>query len=522
MFQPAPFSTNVGARVERATQGGLLESDWQLNMEICDMINSNPSINSKDFLRAVKKRLQSSKASHHEIELTIILLETASKNCVGLNSLISKKDFCQDVLYAIVSTKRGKRPCTKDIEDKVLNLIDNIANELEGGAGQTTPIYNPLEICKLRSDLKAKGVVFPSQRGISDAELLKTTHSGPRMESVSSSGVTIQARVPSPVTQELDSLSKDLLEAEDMSKLLSDMLEEFKNSGTSLSPENYEVIFDMLESVKQQQQKIATASENVADETMLISLVSKNEDLLKVMEIADNFLKNEKIVSDEPRYQVNVEPKKSTNDLINFDDSSTIEQPVQNTMQNNGSAHNELLDIFSAPDIQTVPISPQVTTNDLIGDIQGINLNQRQPQPQGFQSHQRLGEVLQQPGYEYPLQQSRLVENRVTTAESMPVPSLSYNNQQSDSMYPVQQNPPVSQYHDSGFQSQVQTFDGWMQNSTFTRQENPQYTRDSPILTDEDSPELQRPVDHQPFGLSKEFTEYTDFMSSQSQKQNFK
>lgn len=91
------------------------------------------------------------------------------------------------------------------------------------------------------------------------------------MESVSSSGVTIPARQPSPVSQELDSLSKDLLEAEDTSKLLSDMLEEFKNSGTSLSPENYEVIFDMLESVKQQQQKIASASENVQDETMLIS-----------------------------------------------------------------------------------------------------------------------------------------------------------------------------------------------------------------------------------------------------------
>ena len=105
------------------------------------MINSYPSSNSKDFLRAVKKRLQSSKATYHEIELTIILLETASKNCQGLNMLISKKDFCQDVLYAVVSTKRGKRPCTKDIEDKVLNLIDNIANELEGGAGQTTPIY---------------------------------------------------------------------------------------------------------------------------------------------------------------------------------------------------------------------------------------------------------------------------------------------------------------------------------------------------------------------------------------------
>ena len=186
-------------------------------------------------------------------------------------------------------------------------------------------------------------------------------------------------------------------------------------------------------------------------------LVSKNEDLLKVMDAADKFLKSEKIVPDSPRYQVvNTEPKKSTNDLINFDESSTIE-PVQNVAQNN--AANELLDIFSAPQTHTAPISPQVTTNDLLGDINGLNLNQgQQTQTQGFQTHQNLAQVMQQPGYEYPMQSQPL------------------NN------YPVQHMPPAGHYQDSGFQSQVQTFDGWMQNNTFSRQENPQYThRDSPI-----------------------------------------
>lgn len=34
-----PFSSPVGQRIEKATDGSLQSEDWALNMEICDIIN---------------------------------------------------------------------------------------------------------------------------------------------------------------------------------------------------------------------------------------------------------------------------------------------------------------------------------------------------------------------------------------------------------------------------------------------------------------------------------------------------
>uniref|UniRef100_A0A3Q0RHW7 Target of myb1 like 2 membrane trafficking protein n=1 Tax=Amphilophus citrinellus TaxID=61819 RepID=A0A3Q0RHW7_AMPCI len=47
-----PYSTPVGQCIERATDGGLQNEDWTLNMEICDIINETDEgvFNSKRLL----------------------------------------------------------------------------------------------------------------------------------------------------------------------------------------------------------------------------------------------------------------------------------------------------------------------------------------------------------------------------------------------------------------------------------------------------------------------------------------
>lgn len=63
---------------EDATSETLEEPDWALNLEICDMVNSE-KINSIDLIRGVKKRLM---LKNPRIQyLALVLLETCVKNC---------------------------------------------------------------------------------------------------------------------------------------------------------------------------------------------------------------------------------------------------------------------------------------------------------------------------------------------------------------------------------------------------------------------------------------------------------
>lgn len=63
---------------EDATSENLEEPDWALNLEICDMINSE-KINSIELIRGIKKRIM---IKNPRIQyLALVLLETCVKNC---------------------------------------------------------------------------------------------------------------------------------------------------------------------------------------------------------------------------------------------------------------------------------------------------------------------------------------------------------------------------------------------------------------------------------------------------------
>lgn len=65
-------------RVEKATSEFLIGPDWTMNLEICDILNSNQWL-AKDIVRSVKKRLLHKNPKVHLLSLT--LLETMVKNC---------------------------------------------------------------------------------------------------------------------------------------------------------------------------------------------------------------------------------------------------------------------------------------------------------------------------------------------------------------------------------------------------------------------------------------------------------
>uniref|UniRef100_A0A1D5QK42 Target of myb1 membrane trafficking protein n=1 Tax=Macaca mulatta TaxID=9544 RepID=A0A1D5QK42_MACMU len=119
-----PFSSPVGQRIEKATDGSLQSEDWALNMEICDIINETEE-GPKDALRAVKKRIVGNK-NFHEV------LETCVKNCGHrFHVLVASQDFVESVLVRTILPKNN--PPTI-VHDKVLNLIQ-LRSELEMVSG---------------------------------------------------------------------------------------------------------------------------------------------------------------------------------------------------------------------------------------------------------------------------------------------------------------------------------------------------------------------------------------------------
>nr|XP_005898331.1 PREDICTED: target of Myb protein 1 isoform X4 [Bos mutus] len=173
-----PFSSPVGQRIEKATDGSLQSEDWALNMEICDIINETEE-GPKDAFRAVKKRIVGNK-NFHEVMLALTVLETCVKNCGHrFHVLVASQDFVEGVLVRTILPKNN--PPTI-VHDKVLTLIQTVFNsETQSGQNsvgtdtshrgdsnqQTTPLHTsallpsdtpitptPEQIGKLRSELE--------------------------------------------------------------------------------------------------------------------------------------------------------------------------------------------------------------------------------------------------------------------------------------------------------------------------------------------------------------------------------
>ncbi|XP_055430577.1 target of Myb1 membrane trafficking protein isoform X4 [Bubalus kerabau] len=128
-----PFSSPVGQRIEKATDGSLQSEDWALNMEICDIINETEE-GPKDAFRAVKKRIVGNK-NFHEVMLALTVLETCVKNCGHrFHVLVASQDFVEGVLVRTILPKNN--PPTI-VHDKVLTLIQTVFNS-ETQSGQNS------------------------------------------------------------------------------------------------------------------------------------------------------------------------------------------------------------------------------------------------------------------------------------------------------------------------------------------------------------------------------------------------
>ncbi|XP_030591418.1 target of Myb1 membrane trafficking protein isoform X4 [Archocentrus centrarchus] len=145
-----PFSTPVGQRIERATGSSLPSEDWELNMEICDMINSSEE-GPKDAVRAIKKRVVGNK-NFKEVMLALTVLETCVKNCgYRFHILVTTRDFIEGVLVRSI-IPRNNPP--QILHDRVLGIIQAWADAFRSSPDLTG-------VVSVYEDLRRKGLEFP-------------------------------------------------------------------------------------------------------------------------------------------------------------------------------------------------------------------------------------------------------------------------------------------------------------------------------------------------------------------------
>ncbi|KAM4717614.1 target of Myb1 membrane trafficking protein isoform 2-T2 [Anableps anableps] len=182
-----PFSSPVGQRIERATNSSLPSEDWELNMEICDIINSSEE-GPRDAVRAIKKRIVANK-NFKEIMLALTVLETCVKNCgYRFHILVTTRDFIEGVLVRTI-IPRNNPP--QIVHDRVLSIIQAWADAFRSSPDLTG-------VVSVYEDLRRKGLEFPATQldGYSLAQAPKKTLPGNGPAVTSLSAVRLSSKPP--------------------------------------------------------------------------------------------------------------------------------------------------------------------------------------------------------------------------------------------------------------------------------------------------------------------------------------
>ncbi|KAH6757140.1 ENTH/VHS/GAT family protein [Perilla frutescens var. hirtella] len=262
-------SSSATVRVEKATSEFLIGPDWTLNMEICDVINSNQML-AKDVVKAVKKRLQHKNAKVQLLALT--LLETMVKNCGDyVHFQIVEKNILQEMVKIV------KKKTDMHVRDKVLTLIGSW-HEAFGGSGGRYPQYH-----MAYEDLRRLGVQFP-QRPPDSAPIFTppATHAvarppQPGYGMPSSSTTRLDEAMAADDNLSLSSLSsmRNVLE------LLTDMLRAVDPTDSSAVKD--EIIVDLVEQCRVNQRKLMQLLGTTGDEELLFQGLELNDNLQSVL-----------------------------------------------------------------------------------------------------------------------------------------------------------------------------------------------------------------------------------------------
>uniref|UniRef100_A0A3B3IH36 Target of myb1 membrane trafficking protein n=1 Tax=Oryzias latipes TaxID=8090 RepID=A0A3B3IH36_ORYLA len=280
-FLGNPFSTAVGQRIERATSSSLQSEDWELNLEICDTINSSEE-GPKDAIRAIKKRIIGNK-NFKEVMLTLTVLETCVKNCGNrFHILVTTRDFIEGVLVRAIIPSNNP-PLI--VHDRVLGIIQAWADAFRSSPDLTG-------VVSVYEDLRRKGLEFPvtPQEGYMPVQTTKKTLSGngPAVTALPAVRLSSQTPQTSVLTLALDGtnpftpsqvqrLKTDLGMVRSNLSIMSDMMRQL--DPVTVKQADMELLEQLYTVCKEMQDRIVKIIPKLNEEKLIEELLAANDEM---------------------------------------------------------------------------------------------------------------------------------------------------------------------------------------------------------------------------------------------------
>ncbi|XP_042065159.1 TOM1-like protein 4 isoform X2 [Salvia splendens] len=254
---------NAAAVAEKATSGKLDGPDWAINIELCDMINTDPR-QAKDALKIIKKKLRSKSPKTQ-------LLALFSKNCGELIfQLIVERDILSEMVKIV------KKKPDLDVREKIPVLIDTWQEALGGTSGRFPQYFAAY------NELQSAGVEFPPRE-----ETSLTLFDPPRIHTIAETTFPYEdADIEATLESDASGLSPEEIQtAEGLADVLMEML-------TALDPNNSqdEIIVDLLDQCRSYQKRVTVLVNETTDENLLCRGLALNDSLQRVLRCHDDII----------------------------------------------------------------------------------------------------------------------------------------------------------------------------------------------------------------------------------------
>ncbi|KAK7307998.1 hypothetical protein VNO77_41540 [Canavalia gladiata] len=254
----------VDKLVEDATSEALDEPDWAMNLDLCDLINTE-KVNSVELIRGIKKRIMIK--SPRVQYLALVLLETCVKNCEKAFSEVAAERVLDEMVRLIDDPQT-----VVNNRNKALTMIEAWGEST--GELRYLPVYE-----ETYKSLRSRGIRFPGR----DNESLAPIFTPPRSVSAPEADVNLEQQFQHevPVQSFGPEQTKEAFDvARNSIELLSTVL--------SSSPQQDALQDDLTTTLVQQcrrsqstvQRIVETAGDN---EALLFEALNVNDEIQKVL-----------------------------------------------------------------------------------------------------------------------------------------------------------------------------------------------------------------------------------------------
>ncbi|CAM8985047.1 unnamed protein product [Rhodiola kirilowii] len=250
--------------VEEATAENFDEPDWAMNLELCDMINTE-RISSVDMVRGIKKRIMIK--SPRIQYLAMVLLETIAKNCEKAFSEIAAERVLDEMVKLIDD------PLTPvNNRNKALMLIESwgeSANEL-----RYLPVFE-----ETYKSLRSRRIRFPGR----DNESLAPIFTPPRSVSASEHSVNLAQQLERDIHVQSFS-AEQTKEVFNVARNSIELLTTVLTSSPQQDALKDELTVTLIQQCHQSQHTVLQIIETAGDnEALLFEALNVNDEIQKVL-----------------------------------------------------------------------------------------------------------------------------------------------------------------------------------------------------------------------------------------------